>query len=143
MVKTRQGWVLQSPLELLAVEAVGGATSASAVGGVASAVVGGVSSAVVGGVASALAAGRVASAVGGVASASVVGGAASAVGGAGGVDGVCSPGSGVPGGGGCDVIRGSSDSGHMANGGGHIVEKVLGMAGDLGGGGSPFWVVGT
>eukprot|EP00061_Rhincodon_typus_P000429 g11671.t1 len=28
MVKTRQGWVLQCPLELLAVEVVGGATSA-------------------------------------------------------------------------------------------------------------------
>eukprot|EP00061_Rhincodon_typus_P001455 g14838.t1 len=28
MVKTRQGWVLQSPLELLAVEVVGRATSA-------------------------------------------------------------------------------------------------------------------
>eukprot|EP00061_Rhincodon_typus_P001382 g14647.t1 len=38
MVKTWQGWVLLSPLELLAVEAVGGAASASAVGGVASAV---------------------------------------------------------------------------------------------------------
>eukprot|EP00061_Rhincodon_typus_P001028 g13506.t1 len=44
-MKTRQGWVLLSPLELLAVEAVGGATSASAVGGVASVVVGGVASA--------------------------------------------------------------------------------------------------
>eukprot|EP00061_Rhincodon_typus_P002326 g17230.t1 len=33
MVKTRQGWVLLSPLELLAVEAVGGAISASVVGG--------------------------------------------------------------------------------------------------------------
>eukprot|EP00061_Rhincodon_typus_P000446 g11731.t1 len=29
MVKTRQGWVLQSPLELLAVEVLGRATSAS------------------------------------------------------------------------------------------------------------------
>eukprot|EP00061_Rhincodon_typus_P001337 g14496.t1 len=64
MVKTRQVWVLLSPLELLAVEAVGGVTSASAVGGVAPALavsaapsaVGGVVSAVVGEVASALAA---------------------------------------------------------------------------------------
>eukprot|EP00061_Rhincodon_typus_P000837 g12929.t1 len=37
MVKTQQGWVLQSPLQLLAVEAMGGVTSASVVGGVASA----------------------------------------------------------------------------------------------------------
>eukprot|EP00061_Rhincodon_typus_P000424 g11657.t1 len=38
MVKTRQGWVQLSPLELLAVEAMGGAMLASAVGGAASAV---------------------------------------------------------------------------------------------------------
>eukprot|EP00061_Rhincodon_typus_P001100 g13711.t1 len=97
MVKTRQGWVLLSPLELLAVEVVGGAMSALVVGG----------------------------------AASVVGGAASVVGralGSGissGVDGVRCTGSGVPGSGGCDVIRGCSDSDHMANGSGHIVGKVL------------------
>eukprot|EP00061_Rhincodon_typus_P002166 g16797.t1 len=56
MVKTRQGWVLMSPLELLAVEAVGGEMPVSVVGRVASAV---------GGVASALAVGRVTSLVGG------------------------------------------------------------------------------
>eukprot|EP00061_Rhincodon_typus_P001443 g14808.t1 len=60
-----------------------------------------------------------------------------------GADGVCCPGSGVPAGGGCDVIRGCSDSGHMANGSGHIVGKVLDRVGVLGGGGSPFRVVGT
>eukprot|EP00061_Rhincodon_typus_P001638 g15351.t1 len=38
MVKTQQGCVLQSPLELLAVEVTGGATSALVVGRVASAV---------------------------------------------------------------------------------------------------------
>eukprot|EP00061_Rhincodon_typus_P000301 g11237.t1 len=75
MVKTQQGWVLLCPLELLAEEVMGGAMSASVVGGVALAVVGGVASAV-GGVASVSAVGGVASAlVGGVASASVVGGA--------------------------------------------------------------------
>eukprot|EP00061_Rhincodon_typus_P000345 g11397.t1 len=36
-------------------------------------------------------------------------------------DGVRCPGSGVPGGGRCDVICGFSNSGLMANGGGHIV----------------------
>eukprot|EP00061_Rhincodon_typus_P019169 g9661.t1 len=36
MVKTRQSWVLLSPLDLLALEAVGGVASASAVGRVAS-----------------------------------------------------------------------------------------------------------
>eukprot|EP00061_Rhincodon_typus_P001308 g14389.t1 len=131
MVKTWHGWVLLSPLELLAVEAMGGVTLASVVGRAASAM---------GGVASAVA-------VGGVASALVVGGAASAVGGAGGissgVDGIRCPGSGIPSGRGCDVIRGCPDSDHVANGGGHIVGKVLCTAGDLGGGGSPFWVVGT
>eukprot|EP00061_Rhincodon_typus_P002178 g16819.t1 len=113
MVKTGQGWVLLSPLELLAVEAVGGATLA--VGGVALAVV-------VGGAASALAVSGVASAsaVDLFVSASVVGGGISS-----GDDGVRCPGSGVPGGRGCDVIRGFSDSGHMANGGGPIVGKVL------------------
>eukprot|EP00061_Rhincodon_typus_P000812 g12824.t1 len=102
MVKTWQGWVLSSPLELLAVEAVDGETWASAVGGVVSA------------------------AVGEVASALAVGGAGDGGGGiSSGVDGVRCPGSGVPGGGGCDVIGGCSDSGHMANGGRHIVGKVL------------------
>eukprot|EP00061_Rhincodon_typus_P002403 g17469.t1 len=71
MVKTRQGWVLLSPLELLAVEAMGGATSASVVGHAASAVGGVTLASAVGGVASALA-------VGGVVSASVAGGVASA-----------------------------------------------------------------
>eukprot|EP00061_Rhincodon_typus_P001825 g15888.t1 len=96
MVKTQQGWMLLSPLELLAVEAVGGAPSANEGGGIGS-----------------------------------------------GVDGVRHPGSGVPGGGGCDIICGCSDSGHMANGGGHIVGKVLVKVGVLGGGGSLFCVVGT
>eukprot|EP00061_Rhincodon_typus_P006816 g27840.t1 len=54
MVKTWQGWVRLSPLELLAVEAVGGATLA--VGGVASAVGGVASASVMGGEALAAAA---------------------------------------------------------------------------------------
>eukprot|EP00061_Rhincodon_typus_P002204 g16869.t1 len=85
MAKTRQGCALLSPLELLAVKAVGRVTSASLVGRVASAV-GGVASVVVGGVVSASAVGGVVSvsAVGGVASASVMGRvvSASVVGGA-------------------------------------------------------------
>eukprot|EP00061_Rhincodon_typus_P001747 g15657.t1 len=68
-----------------------------------------------GGVTSALAVGR-------VASASAMGGVA---------------------GGRCDIIRGYSKSGHMANGGRHIVGNVLRRVGDLGGGGSPFRVAGT